>query len=203
MQDNIPEIHFQVSSQAIVSWNHLLREGVDIEVQAGRSVQDLLLRELNIPWDTVRDLIKTIFLNQKPVDDLQTTVPHQAQLTLSGAMPGFLGACMRINSPYASMRESISNSQTGQTNNDISGSKAIVRLKLFNVLVPELGPLVLQKGILLTRQRFADHLKNLSNDFWKSCHQIKFNQNSFPPDISAILESLESCEYLHVFVEIL
>lgn len=203
MLDNIPEISFKVAKQGTISWHRLLREGVDVEIKAGRSVEELLHEELNIDLDTIREQIKTIFLNQKPVDDLQTTVPDRALLTLSGAMPGFLGACMRVNSPYARMRESISAAGNSDANRRESDSYATVSLKIFNILVPEIAPQVLQKGILISRERFADHVENLPEEFWKSCHHIKVNrQNASPADVTALLQQLQDSDKLRVFVQL-
>ena len=200
MQENIPEIELQVTRQEMISWHRLLREGVDVQIKAGRSVQELLQDELIIDEDTIQEQIKTIFLNQKPVDDLQTAVPDQSTLTLSGAMPGFLGACMRVGSPYARMRESISETGESGTQDNPSGSTATVRLKVFNILVPQIAPNVLQRGILLSRERFQEHLKNLPQDFLKSCQRIEVNQNPCPADISSILERLQDSEHLRIFI---
>jgi len=201
MQNKRAEAYFQVSPQGLIFWHYLLREGVDIEISPGNSVQELLHKELNIPEQTIQKQIKTIFLNQNPVDDLQITVPDQSTLTLSGAMPGFLGACMRVNSPYAKMRESLSGTAYSNSKGSVNSNTIIVRLKIFNVLVPEIGPLVLQKGILLSREKFQDHLENLPANFYKSSQQVKINQHPCLADTYAILKRLEDSPYLRIVLE--
>ncbi len=196
------EIFFQTTSQGLTSWYFVLREGVHIEIQLGRSIQNILLLDFNLEQDTIQERISTIFLNRNPVDDLQTPVSTKnSTLTLSGAMPGFMGACMRVNSPYAPMRGSISEHQSGHPDSTEDHSRGPIKLKLFNLLVPEIGPKILRKGILLSRQRLEELLEQLPAGFWQSCKQAELNNIPLSCGPRAILEGMQGYDHARVTVE--
>ena len=73
-------------------------------------------------------------------------------LGLGACMPGLVGAVLRSNSPFKVMREDI----TCQPGGAGTGEKACITLKLFNLLVAELGPEALARGVLLTREELAE-----------------------------------------------
>ena len=200
-QTALAEIFFQTTSRGLTSWNFLLREGIDIEIQLGRSIQEILLLELNVEQDTIQERINTIFLNHNPVDDLQTPVTTEnSTLTLSGAMPGFMGACMRVNSPYAPMRGSISEHRTEHPDSTKGNSRGLIKLKLFNLLVSEIGPKILQKGILLSTQRLEGFLKQLPAEFWQSCKQAELNNIQLSCQLLAVLEEMQGYDYARITV---
>jgi len=62
---------------------------------------------------------------------------------------------MRRNSPYASFREAISHE--GQANGEVvaTARTCLVRVKLFNTIMREHGPALLQRGILVEASRLA------------------------------------------------
>lgn len=137
----------------------LLQRGVTINAPSGRSVRQLLCEELGIADDYVTGRITTIFLDNRPLDDLDSMVRDGARLTLSAAMPGLVGATMRRSGFYAAFRAGITHTDNGGA--PTSASSAIT-LKLFNLLLPELGPLVLSRGILLQRHELDQLLGSLS-----------------------------------------
>ena len=59
-------------------------------------------------------------------------------------MPGLVGAAMRRDGFYALFRNTITYSEEGQ---DGPARKGMVRIKVFNLLLPEVGPLFLDRGI--------------------------------------------------------
>ena len=67
-------------------------------------------------------------------------------MAISGAMPGIVGAMMRIGSPYAPMRESITERDKDIT---VTGKPVFVKLKLFNVILKDLGGGFIFSGITL------------------------------------------------------
>ena len=89
--------------------------------------------------------ISTIFIDSKPVDDLNTAVIEDgATLALSCAMPGLVGAVMRRGGLLSSFRSGISYSHTVKKDTLRPGC---IRVKLFNMLIKELGPVFLKAGI--------------------------------------------------------
>jgi hypothetical protein len=73
-------------------------------------------------------------------------------------MPGLVGATMRRGGFYAALRQGISHLENNVTT---VGECGTVRLKLFNLLLAELGPLVLARGLILEPVELADLLKNI------------------------------------------
>ena len=73
-------------------------------------------------------------------------------------MPGLVGATMRRGGFYAALRQGISHGVDSVT---AAGECGTIRLKLFNLLLAELGPLVLARGLILESGELTDLLKNL------------------------------------------
>lgn len=129
----------------------MLQRGVEIVAQLGRPLREFLCDQLGIDEEYVTGRITTIFLDNHPVDDLERTLIHeQSRLTLSAAMPGLVGATMRRSGFYAAFRQGISHAETGV---ELKAGEGVIRLKLFNLLLPELAPLVLARGILVGRDQ--------------------------------------------------
>ena len=65
---------------------------------------------------------------------------------------------MRRGGFYAALRQGISHVVDSGTD---AGECGTVRLKLFNLLLAELGPLVLARGLILEYEELIDVLKNI------------------------------------------
>jgi hypothetical protein len=137
----------------------LLQKGVSVPATVGCTLRSLLCDQFAIPSDYVTDRITTLFLDNSPVDDLDRTVVQDgSRVTLSAAMPGLVGATMRRGGFYAALRQGISHVVDSGA---VAGASGAVRLKLFNLLLAELGPLVLARGLVLEPDELADLRKNL------------------------------------------
>jgi hypothetical protein len=100
------------------------------------------------------------------VDDIDTAcISNGSVLSLSGAMPGLAGATLRRGGQLASFRGSISCRSDGKS---VSSQTGHVVVKLFNLLVKDLGPMFLKQGILVTKKQLEDFLGNQSEKFWQS-----------------------------------
>jgi hypothetical protein len=137
----------------------LLQKGITVPAIVGCTLKSLLIDQLLIPADYVTDRITTIFLDNHPVDDLDNSIIHNgSRVTLSAAMPGLVGATMRRGGFYAALRQGISHVLESGTTEDSCGT---VRLKLFNLLLAEIGPLVLARGLILEREELDELLPAL------------------------------------------
>jgi hypothetical protein len=137
----------------------MLQRGVAVQAEIGRSLRDLLCAQFGIPEQYVTGRITTIFLDNRPVDDLDGSLIHEgSRVTLSAAMPGLVGATMRRSGFYATLRQGISHAEKGD---DRRVGQGTVSLKLFNLLLPELASLILARGILLERDELDGLLKEL------------------------------------------
>jgi hypothetical protein len=125
----------------------LFQSGVGVEVELGCSIQQLLTEQFGIAADYVSGRITTIFLNSKAVDKAGTAIIRDNDvLALSGAMPGLVGATMRSGGYYAAMRGAMTYSDDRVIP---VGQRGVITLKLFNLLLSELGPRLLLRGFLL------------------------------------------------------
>ena len=145
---------FHAPDDALPAFRPLFQQGVGISIPIGTSLEDLLCCHWNIDRDYVMSRISTLFLDSKPVDDLPSAVVHDgATLALSGAMPGLIGATMRRGGILASFRNGITYCETS---GDDEGGRGRITLKLFNLLIDELGPQFLARGIWVPRPQLAE-----------------------------------------------
>ncbi|MBL0225275.1 MAG: hypothetical protein IPQ16_06780 [Geobacteraceae bacterium] len=154
-----PGLTLQLDADQLHAFFPLLQKGVAVPATVGCTLKCLLCDQFSIPADYVTDRITTIFMDNRPVDDLEHTIIQDgSRVTLSAAMPGLVGATMRRGGFYAALRQGISHVSGGAAAADQHGT---VRIKLFNLLLAELGPLVLARGLILEPAELADLLKSI------------------------------------------
>ena len=183
---------------------NLLQTGFRIEVEGEKSVRDFMREALLFDDAYIEGSISTVFVDSQPVDDLDAArVGPGSRLALSAAMPGLVGAIMRIKSPYASFRSAISYgsataaggtasagaaASAGATAGRADASSAaagepagegaaaagtgeaglaagrpaagkpaggLVLVKLFNAVMAERGPALLERGLLVDLSELA------------------------------------------------
>jgi hypothetical protein len=141
-----PSVSIAISGDAAGHFFTLLQMGFFMEAPESCSVRDFLQGPCRLDGEYLSRMVQAVFLDGKPVDDIDAAVlTDNCVLALSGPLPGLVGAVMRRNSPYSSFRDSIS--YDGERT--ASGGKCLVRLKLFNLLIRDLGPVFLERGILV------------------------------------------------------
>lgn len=169
----------------------LLQQGVNVEAQVGCTLDKLLSQQWDIPAEYAAQRITTIFLNSRPIDSLATAlIRENAVIALSGAMPGLVGATMRRGGFYAAFREGITHHDT---TSDVTDRVATVRVKLFNLLLPELGPGFLQRGITIPGPGLSGFLNDRSESFWQGCRSALLDNIPVPP-LSLLDEDLFSAD---------
>jgi len=155
----IESVALKLAVDQLTAFFPLLQKGVTVPATVGCTLKSLLCDQFAIPADYVTDRITTVFMDNHPVDDLDRTVVQDgSRVTLSAAMPGLVGATMRRGGFYAALRQGISHVMESVTT---AGESGAVRLKLFNLLLAELGPLVLARGLILEPGELADLMHNL------------------------------------------
>jgi hypothetical protein len=151
-------LSLMVKDKMVPIFFQLLGHGFSMDVQTGCSVKELLCRQFGIPEDYLDERIKTIFLNATVVDDVSSaTVNEGSTLALSGAMPGLVGAILRSGGFYASMRSQISYDQNKPSSLPRTGK---ITLKLLNLVVKELGPAFLERGIWFNGGKLQEFIKH-------------------------------------------
>jgi hypothetical protein len=141
------------------AFSPLLQKGVTVPAFVGCSLKSLLCDQLGIDAECVAKRILTIFCDSQPVDDLDRTIVRDGSaIALSAAMPGLVGASMRRGGQYAALRRGISH---GEDSGAAARASGTVRIKLFNLLLAELGPLILSRGVMLERNELSELLRRL------------------------------------------
>ena len=121
----------------------LLQEGVRFKTRVGLSIQAFLEQELGLSPEFIAGKIKTVFLEGKPVDDYTRAVLKDGSvLSLSGAMPGLVGATMRSGGFFAGLRSGITYQEE---NEPVQQQDGFITVKVFNILLKDLGPIIMKK----------------------------------------------------------
>ena len=163
-------LYLKVSPGQLARFHSLLREGFLVEAEPGCTIKALLCEQFMVSPEYLEARVQTLFLNGKPVDDLdRTEVPAGATLALSAAMPGLVGATLRRGGYYAPMRSEITCREPGTC---AATGENMVTVKLFNLLGPELAPTFLARGIWLSGRRLREFLSRQPEEFWVGCQTI-------------------------------
>lgn len=163
-----------------------------VKVQVGSNIKSLLCRQFGLSPEYLEKRIQTIFLDGKPVDDVDSAIVKQGStLALSAAMPGLVGATLRRGGYYAQMRSQISyREDTGSQ----ATHEGMIFLKLFNLLLKELGPSFLKRGILIKGKDLSDFFKRQPDDFWAGCKEARLDDEKI--DLETLKEIIWADEYV-------
>lgn len=174
---------------------HILQGGFKISAQVGVSIKNLLCEQLKLDPSYVESRISTIFLDGKPVDNMEVAkLKDGSTLALSAAMPGLVGATMRRGGHYSSLRRSIAYQQNDQ---QMQNKEGMITLKLFNVVADELGPEFLAHGVSLEEKQLKIFLESRESAFWEACRAAVLDGKKLNP------KDLKSKEWLRTsnFIE--
>lgn len=151
----------------------LLQRGFGVRARLGCSVQTFLAEDLGIEPDYIENRIQTVFLDGHPVDDVaKTAVTDGAVLALSAAMPGLVGATMRRSGVLAGFRDTIAYRTSDACASDAEG---FVTIKLFNLLVRELGPGFLVRAVWVEPFVLSDLLGATGDALQEACERAACN----------------------------
>lgn len=174
----------------------LLQQGFMVKIRAGCSIRGMLCDQFRVTADYVAGRIKTIFLNGKPVDDMDAALVRDGDtLALSAAMPGLVGATFRCGGPLIAFRSGITHREDGDRQSTETG---LVRLKLFNLLVSEMGPAFLRFGTWFDGRRFKEFVSGISGDFWSDLIAVRKDGQDVPADA---LREMDPAGDVHLTVE--
>lgn len=149
-----------VEPEMVPRFFSLFQKGVFIRGKIGSSVFSFLSNECGISRDYIEKRIQTLFLDGKVIDDLHISkIEDGSVLSLSAAMPGLLGATLRKGGYYAVFRSHISTNEKGPR---VQAGEASIKLKLFNLVLKELGPGHLREGIGVQKQDLFSLIKGLT-----------------------------------------
>jgi hypothetical protein len=163
-------------------------KGVEVKACLNVSIRELICGQLGIEESYLENRIQTIFLDGKPVDDYNAAIIRDgSMLALSAAMPGLVGAIMRRGGHFAAMRREITHAGQKSAACDPEGT---VTIKLFNLTVREIGPLLLKYGIQLSSGDLRHVLTLFADGFRRGCKKATLDNNSVTLDeLSAMIKN--------------
>jgi hypothetical protein len=165
----------EVDPTLIPLFFQVLRDGFVVVARVGIPVKGWLSEALGMDAVYAAERIQTVFLDGKPVDNVDTAVVRDGStLALSAAMPGLVGAVFRKGGYYRAMRGSISHREEGRTPSVREGR---VLVKLFNLLAQEQGPRLLREGIRVSGEAVGEFLHRQTELFWSGCRDIVLDGN--------------------------
>jgi hypothetical protein len=181
--DSSAQLAFVVDEPLIDRFVLLLQQGVRVRRRMGCSVAAFLREELGADPATI-EKIQSIMLNGKPVDDIGSALVQEGDvLALSAAMPGLVGATLRRGGAYSSFRSTITYHETGKACMPGAG---LVNIKLFNLLMAELGPGLLRQGVFIKTENLVDFLAERQQELRKRC---SVTLEGKPIDVAMLKES--------------
>lgn len=190
-------LHFQKDPTA--AFLPFLQKGFYVEISTG-NLLEMLCRTCGLDALQVRQRIQTVFLNGKPVDDMATAyVQDNDCLALSAAMPGLVGATMRSGGVLAGFRHSISYRPEAAHSNEQGG---VLSIKLFNLLIKEIGLRFLRQGILVKGDDLQDLVAALSEHDWENCKNVELNAQKVDTDTLKTMEWPQGTEFIHLQVTV-
>jgi hypothetical protein len=173
-----------VKDDIVPSFFKLLQQGFMVRAQVGCSIKALLCEQLGVSPEYLEERIQTIFLDGRPVDDLNSAnVKDGSTLAFSAAVPGLAGATLRKGGFYAPMRSQISYREV-MTSKPLQ--EGMVLLKLFNLLLRDLGPSFLKRGVWINGKDLSDFFERQPDDFWAGCHMAQLGGKDL--DVAELLE---------------
>ncbi|MCP4132686.1 MAG: hypothetical protein GY754_17100 [bacterium] len=188
MTNNITTISLRAENRVVSMVLILLQRRFGIQAKTGCCIREFLAEECGIDEGYIIEKIKTIFLNSKPVDNIDTAlIRNGSTLALSGAMPGLVGALMRTGSIYSSLRSPITYREEDYSRP--VEHTGMVGLKLFNLVLQDLGPGFLHRGIFMQTPDISSFLQDQTGEFWSGCREILYNNS--PVKAQILIESLE------------
>ncbi len=185
--DNSPplRLRLRVPAKAVVTFSPLLQAGFVVTARTGCSVKTLLCGQFGIDEEYVTRRITTMFLDSRPVDKMDSTLVRDgATLALSCAMPGLVGATLRRGGFYAAFREGIS---CREEESPVRPGIGSLKIKLFNLLMGELGPLFLGRGIIVAASAMEELLAGSSVEFLASCWEVSVD--TAPAQVTAMIKN--------------
>lgn len=189
-------LRLAVKSQFVPFFFPLLQKGFVLQTEVGCSLRELLAERFGIPMEYIENRIQTVFLDGRPVDDMDAAVVRDgAVLALSSAMPGLLGAIMRKGGYYSRMRSPIGQGTSGDAPPRADGE---VVVKLFNLTVRELGPLFLERGIRIDAEDLKSLFGSRPDDLEEGCVEAVADDRRVDPAMLPSLSFAADRVYLEI-----
>ena len=142
--DDVVKLEMVWDEKGLPTFFPLLQHGVLLRADLGVSVRKIVCEQLGVRSQYLDERINSVFLDGQPVDDVDSAIVAEGStLGLSAALPGFVGAAFRKGGFYSRMRAEITHSKAEEKT---GAAKGFFVLKLYNLVLQELGPFFLDAG---------------------------------------------------------
>jgi len=184
---------------AVGAFFPLLQRGVNVPAMVPCNLENFLHEQLGLSMDYISERITTIFVDGKTTDSLDDTeVRDGSTIALSAAMPGVVGATLRRGSFYAAMRSGITSLEVA----DIATSReGVVCVKLFNLLLTELGPEFLHRGIDIDASELTSLFLDMPDSFREGCREVRINGAIAAKESLQRMDRFLSCADVRLTIE--
>jgi len=173
-------LHLHVDASGVHLFYSLLEKGVVLTTRTGCSLRDFLCGQLGLSDDYLDQRVQTLFLDARPVDDVDKAVVRDGSiLALSAAMPGLVGATMRKGGRYAAFRKDISQHDDECGICETSGR---VTLKLFNMVAKEVGGRLLETGVEVDGHDLQRIANRYPGEMMRGIKNARMDDRAVTPD---------------------
>lgn len=174
------ELSITVADDDLPKLIGLLTPSFSVRAKVGNDLKAFVCQQLGVHEVYFEGRIQTIFLNSKPVDDVTKTVVRDGSvMALSAAMPGLVGATFRKGGQYSWMRKAISHEgEDGPAQTD----QGWVTVKLFNMVLKELGPDFLKQGVWVDGARVQAFIKTQPLAFRQHIQALPLDGKPISPE---------------------
>ncbi len=168
-----------VDALLIPRFQSMLQAGFFVKARVGKSIEHFLCEQMGISPHYVREKISTIFLDGKPVDDIDSaTIREGSVLALSSAMPGLVGATMRRKGFYASLRNTITHAHD---EGSVEEKEGFFRVKVFNLLMADLASPFFGRGIYVPSRELEEFFASQADRFFGGIRGMTLDGQSADP----------------------
>jgi hypothetical protein len=169
-QDFFTTLRLRISSAEKSRFSGIIQKGFGLNTLVGVSIKTFLCDFAGLDPRYIQERISTIFLDGMAVDNIEEAIISEGSiLALSSAMPGLAGATLRRDGIYASLRESITYKEKAS---NCRIKEGIITVKLFNLLIDDIGHVFLQKGIIVKSLELQSFFVKQPDSFWRNCSEI-------------------------------
>jgi hypothetical protein len=191
-------IHISINHTMIPAFFWFLEKGVKKQVKIACDIKTMLSDQLNISADYIDNRIKTMFLNGRPVGDINSTIIDDgAIIALSAAMPGLAGATFRRTENTKPSKSTIDIKRGAKKSKQQKGT---ITIKFFNLVLRELGPVFLKSGILISKDELMHFLSRQSKKFFNACKSVKVDGHTATIEALKQFDVSDDSDLLMLFI---
>ena len=196
--DAVLQISLTMGLELLAEFFPILQKGFGVMAMVPCSIRNLLCDQLGLSEAYVLERITTIFLDGKATDSIdEAIVKERSTIALSAAMPGVVGATMRRGSYYASMRSAITCTDNGKTG---ACRKGMVHVKLFNLLLTDLGPEFIKGGVIMTPSELSSFFLYKPDFDWQGCKEALIDGKPVAPTCLQRSDLYAHCETIKLSI---